>query len=220
MLCVSPAVFEEHLQFLTQQYDIVPLSVLQERLNTGTLHGTEAVITFDDGYVDNFTHAVPLLEKYSVPATIFVTTGYLGEPAQFSWDTEYQADDRAHFLSKEEIRLLAEHPLIEIGAHTHTHKRLSTLCSAEQRNELQQNKDILESITARPVTQFAYPFGGIFDYTKKTRAIAEEIGFEVLCTTDPKFVTPKSSPLHLTRFNIRSSSIDALAKTLLHTATN
>jgi len=107
MLCVTPACFESHLEFLKKYYNVLPLSELSGRLATGTLEGDEAAITFDDGYRDNLVNALPLLEKYDIPATIFITTGQLGKKASFVWDMKYVASDRATFLSDEDIRILS-----------------------------------------------------------------------------------------------------------------
>jgi peptidoglycan/xylan/chitin deacetylase (PgdA/CDA1 family) len=219
-LCVAPDVFEAHLQFLTAHYEVVSLSVLLERLQEKNLTGKEAVITFDDGYRDNLQNALPLLEKYQIPATIFITTAYLGEQANFAWDQEYTENDRAQFLTTQEIQTLSRNPLIEIGGHTHTHQRLSELSVPGQEKEIQENKDILQEIISKPIIHFAYPFGGIFDYTKQTRALVQDAGFQTISTTTQKFVTATSELTDLARFNIRNFSAETLAKTLRTNVTN
>jgi peptidoglycan/xylan/chitin deacetylase (PgdA/CDA1 family) len=84
-LCVSPEVFEEQLDAISQSWDLVPLACLAE---PGSLAGRRrpAVITFDDGYVDNLHIARPLLEHFSAPATVFVATAYMGCEEGFWWD--------------------------------------------------------------------------------------------------------------------------------------
>jgi peptidoglycan/xylan/chitin deacetylase (PgdA/CDA1 family) len=83
-LCVSPSHFEEHLQVLRRQGHPIPLLRIADatrRLPPGAL-----AIAFDDGYADNALNAMPLLERFRVPATVFVTTGWLDEAREFWWD--------------------------------------------------------------------------------------------------------------------------------------
>ena len=84
LLCVTPQHFAEHLEYLRHHYRIMSLSDLAKALKEGRLPKRSVVITFDDGYVDNLWNAKPLLERYEAPATVFVTTGYLGR--MFWWD--------------------------------------------------------------------------------------------------------------------------------------
>lgn len=83
-LCVSPANFERHLAALAENGRVLSLHEFMEKKNRGQLERGSVSLTFDDGYLDVLTHALPLLEKYEIPATLFVTTGNLGEA--FWWD--------------------------------------------------------------------------------------------------------------------------------------
>jgi len=84
-LSVSPENFEAQLKFLTEHYLIVSTHELTRQINSGKIKNGSVALTFDDGYLDNFTTAKPLLEKYSVPATFFITDSYLGGQP-FWWD--------------------------------------------------------------------------------------------------------------------------------------
>src|SRR5215510_2180890 len=95
---ISPERFERQLQWLSRWRNVVRLYQTlrmppRERL---------VAITFDDGFRDNLTVALPLLEKFNLPMTLFVTAGFIDKPG---------------YLSKAELRELARHPLITIGAH-------------------------------------------------------------------------------------------------------
>lgn len=81
---VSPENFTEHLSVLEKYTRPISLSGLVQHLMTGSVPRKSVAVTFDDGYVDNLCHARPLLEKYDVPATVFVCTGYMGK--EFWWD--------------------------------------------------------------------------------------------------------------------------------------
>lgn len=85
-LCVSPRHFAEQVESLAQNYQVISLSNLVRALKERRLPKRAVVITFDDGYADNFWNAKPVLEKFDVPGTVFVTTGYLGKEGEFWWD--------------------------------------------------------------------------------------------------------------------------------------
>ncbi len=78
-MAVSPRHFEEHLQVLRAETRPVPLSKLATDLHGGSVQDRGVVLTFDDGYLDNLTVALPLLARYEIPATIFCTTRQLEE---------------------------------------------------------------------------------------------------------------------------------------------
>lgn len=86
LLCAHPTHFAEHLEVLRNQYVVLSLKELCERLQEKRLPKRGVAVTFDDGYADNFHNAKPLLERYEIPATVFVTTGYLGHQREFWWD--------------------------------------------------------------------------------------------------------------------------------------
>jgi peptidoglycan/xylan/chitin deacetylase (PgdA/CDA1 family) len=76
-LCVSPERFAEQLALLQRVADLVPLDVIVGARSDQDLPDRPIAITFDDGYVDNLIHAMPILEHLGVPATVFVATGFL-----------------------------------------------------------------------------------------------------------------------------------------------
>jgi peptidoglycan/xylan/chitin deacetylase (PgdA/CDA1 family) len=80
LLSVTPQHFAEHLDVLRKYYRPVSLKDSERRVQRAV------VITFDDGYADNLWNAKPLLERYEVPATVFITTGYIGRQREFWWD--------------------------------------------------------------------------------------------------------------------------------------
>ncbi|MEA5567038.1 polysaccharide deacetylase family protein [Anabaena sp. UHCC 0399] len=85
-LCVTPKHFTEHLEILRQYGYPLHLQQLTKRLGDRQYINRSIVVTFDDGYADNFYHAKPLLEKYDIPATVFVTTGGIDQKCEFWWD--------------------------------------------------------------------------------------------------------------------------------------
>ncbi|TXK23333.1 polysaccharide deacetylase family protein [Pontibacter qinzhouensis] len=85
-IAVSPANFEVQLQLLKKLGTVMPLNKLVANACAGTLQQNSIAITFDDGYLDNYATAKPLLEHYKLPATFFVATGNIGQQREFWWD--------------------------------------------------------------------------------------------------------------------------------------
>lgn len=85
-LCVSPENFEQHLQVLKSEFNVIGTEELLRQVSAKRIIRNAVCITFDDGYADNFIHAKPLLQKYNCPATFFITTGLIGQQKQFWWD--------------------------------------------------------------------------------------------------------------------------------------
>lgn len=85
-LCVTPKNFAEHLEVLQGSTHPMSLRQLTRAYQDGRLPDRVAVITFDDGYADNLHSAKPVLERYEIPATVFVTSGYVGGAREFWWD--------------------------------------------------------------------------------------------------------------------------------------
>lgn len=85
-LCVTPSHFEEHLQAIRRLGTPMALGEVVAAARTGSVPDNAICLTFDDGYLDNYTAAGPLLEKYDIPATIFFTTGPAGRDREYWWD--------------------------------------------------------------------------------------------------------------------------------------
>jgi peptidoglycan/xylan/chitin deacetylase (PgdA/CDA1 family) len=84
-LAVTPQQFQEHLEVLLDLGHVVSVTELSSRIRNGTLPDVTFAVTFDDGYADNLHTAKPILERYGVPATVFLATGLL-DGTQFWWD--------------------------------------------------------------------------------------------------------------------------------------
>lgn len=85
-ICVSAENFQQHLQVLKKKGNVVPLHQLCNEVNANRFAANTIAITFDDGYIDNFTTAKPLLEKYGLPATFFISSGNIETDKEFWWD--------------------------------------------------------------------------------------------------------------------------------------
>ena len=85
VLSVSPENFSEQMKILKDYYNPISLIQLYEASKIGRIPPNSVVLTFDDGYVDNFTDVKPILDYYNIPATIFVTAGLVDNEKEFWW---------------------------------------------------------------------------------------------------------------------------------------
>ncbi|MGL4925906.1 MAG: polysaccharide deacetylase family protein [Plesiomonas shigelloides] len=137
------------------------------------------VITVDDGYQDNLTRLLPLLQKYNFKATVYAVTG-----EKFNrWDVENKDNPErpVSLMTADELRAITASGHVEIGGHTLTHPKLNTLDESTQRHEIHENKQQLESILSQKLTSFAYPYGIHNDDSKR---IAKELGFDFAVATN------------------------------------
>src|SRR4029453_8211435 len=114
---ISPERFAQQLRWLSRWRRVVSL----EQTLQPKAHRNLVAITFDDGYRDNLTVALPLLEKFQLPMTLFVTAGFVG---------------RDEYLSESELREISRHPLVTIGAHGLWHRHFNRLTRDDARFEL------------------------------------------------------------------------------------
>lgn len=288
-LAVSPANFEQQLAMLRRKWNPVTLPQLAHCVKNRYVMDRSVVLTFDDGYVDNFDRAIPLLERYHVPATFYITTGSVEQREPFWWD-ELQAIflesqhlpaeftvrvgdesvtlslgnessltpelDRQHRnwtyatgnpptkrsqvqmelwrrikpllpdqqraamsqlralagrpavpnspwlgMTPDQIRLIREHPLFTLGAHTHTHASLADHEPAAQEAEIRRSRQFLEQLTGQPVAHFSYPFGS---HNSDTVKILAQENLETSVTTNGGTVLGVSQPLQLNRYQVNN----------------
>jgi peptidoglycan/xylan/chitin deacetylase (PgdA/CDA1 family) len=196
-LCVSPRHFEEQLEVLRRVACPVALEELVRGL-PGDLPRRAVALTFDDGYADVLHRAQPLLERYQIPASVFVVSGCLG--GQFPWVEEEpyrQEASPARALSAAELVCLAQKPMIDIGAHTVSHPPLAQLPPAAQETEICESKAVLEALLGRPIRAFSYPHGS---FSVLTAGLVERAGYDYACTSFNDVVSGRSSRFLLPRF--------------------
>lgn len=123
------------------------------------------VLTFDDGYAATCENVEGVLDQYDYPATLFLTTGVIGQRDPL------QARDEG-VLTWEQVRALRH---LRVEAHSVTHPRLSCLDAPAVRREVRACKETLEDALGRAVNHFAYPYGG---YNRMVRAEVRNAGYE------------------------------------------
>jgi peptidoglycan/xylan/chitin deacetylase (PgdA/CDA1 family) len=105
-------------------------------------------------------------------------------------------------MTPDEVALLARDGLVEVGAHTMTHPRLSALSEQAQRREIRESRTRLEEVVGKAVATFAYPYGQLGDYGEESVAIVRDAGFDVACANVPGTVTRASDLFQLPRFHV------------------
>lgn len=170
--CVTPERFYAQMQYLHKSgRAVISLAELLTRMKRNELKGGEVVITFDDGYRDNYTTAFPVLKEFGFPATIFVTTGLVGKK-----------DERGmEMLTIEEIKELHDSGLVDIAPHSVMHKKLAKLQRTEMKKEITDSKQYIEGLLGKTCDLFAYPYG---NYNSETISVVKESGFQAAFTVE------------------------------------
>jgi peptidoglycan/xylan/chitin deacetylase (PgdA/CDA1 family) len=139
--------------------------------------GNRAVVTFDDGYADNFTNAYPILRSLDVPATVFVITGDVGS-RNVVWD-ESGDHNPSDILDWAAIQTLQDSGW-EIGSHANEHIHLSRYTRAQQEKTIRISIDAIEGNTGKRPMSFAYPYG---NYNDETKSVLTKLGIRYAVTT-------------------------------------
>ena len=153
LLTVSTSEFETQMAWLEENgYQTISVSELLDFLDgKGSLPERPVLITFDDGYIDNYQCAFPILKKHNMKACIFLISEYVSlYPNYLTWEqlSEMQSSG------------------IEFGSHTVDHNVLTELSPNSVNHELADSKDLLEKRLKRRIEVLAYPCGFTNEYIK------------------------------------------------------
>lgn len=178
---LSPARFRSQMAWLKRLgYRSVSIREMAEALRgERALPGRRAAITFDDGWSDSETEALPILEQAGFRATLF-SVGTLGDTAARAFPESRDRHARP-LLSTEQLRRL-DAAGWEIGAHTLSHRHLTRIPPEEARREIVEGKRAIEDILGHSIHVFAYPYG---DFNRETMRRVEEAGFIAACCSIP-----------------------------------
>lgn len=168
------------------------------------------VLTFDDGYLDNWVYAYPLLKKSGFRAQLFAVTSRIAAGAARPTsddgaalpDTRSDERGRDGFLNWSELQAMSASGVFEIGSHTHTHfgfVRGSPIADLD--GELSASRSLLEEHLGRPVGQLSWPWG---DYDESWLPRAERLGYRLIHTAAPGANRPGGGSLRLRRFKVRA----------------
>lgn len=207
-LCVSKDNFYQQIKFLKENFKVIPLVKLVQDIRAGEIQSNTVAVTFDDGYADNLYNALPVLEELKIPATVFLTAGYIGLDKPFYWDQHTPLEDRGRPMTALEAKRLSSGHLIEIGGHTISHLKLAKLPENEQFKEIEGGKKMLEEMLNIPLSGFAYPFGGKDSFNEKTVELVKRAGYHYACANIHERATNSSDIYALPRFIVRNWGLE------------
>lgn len=203
-LYVSPGAFARQMAFLRLLgYRGLSMSALMPYL-TGERTGKVAGITFDDGYLNNLTNALPVLNQHGFTSTCYAVSQQLGKTNE--WDDE-TGIAQTPLMDAVQLRQWLTGGQ-EVGAHTRHHVRLTQTDALTGVAEISQCRSELESMTDSPVRHFCYPYG---EYSADHVAMARAAGFESVTTTRRSRCQTQEDMMQLPRVPVvRSTSLPLL----------
>ena len=182
-LSIEPTLFAEYLDRLVEAgyKTITPAQFLTGKVPTNSI-----ILSFDDGYLDFYQVAYPLLSQRKMTAVIFAISGFLD-------------DKDGRYLTRTQVKTLSDAG-IEIGSHTVDHANLAEIDTKRIQDELLISRQVLEQITGKRVGAIAYPSG---KYNDDTLRLADYVGYSFGVTTEPGIALPTSNKLELPRIRVR-----------------
>ena len=202
---ISPKVFDEHMRHLAEEgYSSMTVTEFLPALlapdapdgSGDVLPERPVLVTFDDGFRDFLTSALPVLQRHGIASTLYATTGFMGDGE--APGTNPSGDE---MLSWHELAEVARQG-VEVGAHTHSHPMLDTLPHAAARDEITRCKALIEQHTETAVASFAYPHG----YSSAwVRRVVAEAGYTSACAVKNAMSHPGDDRFAIARLMLEAS---------------
>lgn len=201
-LTISPAQFADELRSIHRiGFHTIGIAELAHDMATHQPRMRAVLITFDDGYSDQFRYAFPILERFGDRATFFINVGTIGTPRHLTW-SDVDAMSKAG---------------MSIECHGVDHVNLASLDVAAQRYQIDQCVRLLGAHLQGSVLAYAYPSG---NFDGRTIELERRAGLLFGFTTDPRFRTDALSPYELTRIRIMNGMDEERFATLLERTRN
>lgn len=207
-LAVGLARFEQQIAHLARRARVLHLADAVDALAAGRLDTPAVVLTFDDGYRDNLVHALPVLRRHGIPATIFVTAEFCDQTRRHP---RYANEPGRLHLDWGEVAALAAEPLITIGSHTLSHAHLSRLTDADAAREIGASRERIAARIGESVDFFCYPSG---DFGAREERLVREAGYRAAVSVAPgaNCVGAPMHALHRTEMTDRDRAADLALK--------
>ena len=190
---VTLGFFEKTLDaFLQKGVVFIGIDQVAERIKTKNQKHF-VCLTFDDGYLDTYTHAYPVLKERQIPFCVYMTRDFFQGTAKPHWNPGAEMMDRGQLVA------MASDSLCTIGVHTCSHPHLSRLTVEEQRHEIADCKADIERLIGHPVRHLAYPYG---DYNEETLTMVRAMGFETAVTVSGRPVRDDARLFELDRVSL------------------
>ena len=207
-LNVSPTVFDQQMAFLSKNgFNVITMDqFIDYKYENRKYPPKTVIITFDDGYRNNYINAFPILEKYNLKATFFVVTGDIDSDKIFHWlklgvqSLSHYRENKQYWLplDRQNILDMSAHDAC-FGSHTDSHCRLREIDKNKAVNELKISKECLEEILSKPVRCFSYPHG---DMSNSVKSLVKAAGYSAAVSIMAGSNTLKSDFFELRRIAI------------------
>jgi peptidoglycan/xylan/chitin deacetylase (PgdA/CDA1 family) len=173
---IPPAQFAEQMAYL-RDHGFTPITIThfaEAIRGHRRLPAKPIAITFDDGFADFYSGALPILQTFNFPATLYIATGYIGATSRW---LSAEGEGLRPMMTWSQVSECAA-ARIECGAHSHTHRQLDLLSLGIAREEIARSKAILEYQLGHEITSFAYPHG---HFTTAVRRAVQAANFSSAC---------------------------------------
>ena len=182
---VPVADFKEQLDYLKSEgYETITLQdYMRARKGAIKLPKKPIVLTFDDGYDDNYTNLLPILEEKGMKGTVYMVTNDIGRPGYLTWDQLREMQNRG----------------IELGSHTANHQPLTELSDQMRQDELKLSKLLMEWNGLKTIFTFSYPNGA---YDDKLPGLLKDNEYLTAVTGEAGLNDMQTNPYLLHRINI------------------
>jgi len=178
-LTVTPERFEQQIATLVSRSRVISLARAVAELEAGGPRAPGVVLTFDDGYRDNLVHALPVLRRHGLPATIFLTARFVDGTMRHP---RYPEETGQLHLDWNDVSAMASEPGITFGSHTLTHPFLSRLGDAEVAREIADSRREIAERIGTEVEFFCYPSG---DLGERERTLVASAGYRAAVSVCP-----------------------------------
>ncbi|MEW6126324.1 MAG: polysaccharide deacetylase family protein [Acidobacteriota bacterium] len=216
VLTRAPEQFSEDLNYLKQHYDCISLRELCQRLQSKQAFRRRAVvITFDDGYRDNYLLAAPMLKKAGITATFFVSTGYMGTERDFLHDLRDEKEVsekplRFPKLTWDDLREM-EREGFEIGSHTVNHTNMGKTDKVSIEREIVGSLAMLNcELNERP-RAFSFPWGKPDDISDYALEIVRQAGYYTAVSAYGGSNTRGANLFNIHRVDVGNGELSRLA---------
>jgi peptidoglycan/xylan/chitin deacetylase (PgdA/CDA1 family) len=199
-LRVKPSEFEKQLMWLKNNN--FKSYTLSELCNLKEIPAKSVVLTFDDGYEDNYINAFRLLQKYNFKATIYIVLNRFDKNWGVDKDLNVSSSElnNEKMLSDKQIKIMIESGLIEIASHTFDHVNLPNISTDEKKKQIEESKKELEKLFNIKCDSFAYPFG--FFNRESVQIVEESIYKNATTTVNDVYDVNKYSNFEIPRIMI------------------
>ena len=160
-----------------QQYTPLTVPRFVQLRTQGQLPARPVLITFDDGFADFFTAALPVLQRYKFTATLYVATAFINGTSRW---LVHKGEDTTPMLTWEQLAEVSKSG-IECGGHSHHHRQLDILPRLTAQDEIVRCKNVLEDGLGVHITSFAYPHGY---HTANIQQMVRNSGYTSACAVN------------------------------------